>query len=112
MSQEWCPYCDQIKDEILNPMLRSGEYDDQVVLAEFKIDSEHSVRGFDGLEVGSNELARRYRVRVTPTLLFLDAQGRELTDRLRGINTPEFFGFYVDRAILRARDSATRDKSN
>ena len=65
----------------------------------------------DGAEVPGNVLARQYGVGVTPTLLFLDSRGRELTARLRGINTPEFFGFYVDRGIERARQSASKRES-
>lgn len=32
-------------------------------------------------------------------MLFLDPQGRELTDRMVGINTLEFYGGYLDQNI-------------
>ena len=50
-----------------------------------------------------DELARRYGARLTPTVLFLDGRGRELTKPMIGINTVEFYGYYLDAAIDTAR---------
>ena len=104
VSRSDCSYCVVIKDEVLNPMMKSREYDDQALIGELMLDAP-AVRcaGFDGEYERRDELASRLETDLTPTLLFLAPDGTELAPRIRGINTPELFGFYVDRAIGTAR---------
>ena len=109
VSQEDCPYCELLKREILEPMLVSGEYDGRVLIRELLIDAELPVRDFDGQAVAPDALARRYRARLTPTVLFLDDRGRELTERMIGINTVDFYGYYLDAAIDSARERLRAD---
>ena len=109
VSQGQCPFCELLKREFLRPMLLSEAYGAKVMIQELVIDVGDPVRDFSGNLVDSAVFAQRYGVRLTPTLLFLDFNGKELTERILGINTPEMFGFYVDEAIegavseLRAR---------
>ena len=103
VSRSDCSYCMVIKDEVLNPMMKSGEYDDQALIGELMLDSAEPLRWFDGEQGIRDELASRFEADVTPTLLFLGPDGAELAPRIRGINTVELFGFYVDRAIGTAR---------
>ena len=109
VSQADCPYCELLKREILEPMLISGEYDGRVLIRELFIDSGLPVRDFDGQVVVPDELARRYRARLTPTVLFLDHHGREIGKRMIGINTVEFYGYYLDVAIDTARQRLGAD---
>ena len=99
VSQEYCPFCVQIKREILGPMLKAGDYKDQILIRELYIDLGGNVKNFQGHEISSAEFALGYGVDLTPTLLFLDSNGEELAKRIIGINTPEMFYFYVDEAI-------------
>ena len=99
-----CSYCARLKDEVLNPMMKSREYDDRALLGELMLDSDQPLRGFRGESVQRDGLASRLDTRVTPTLLFLAPDGAELAPRIVGVNTVELFGFYVDRAIEAARD--------
>jgi thioredoxin-related protein len=103
ISQTGCPFCRQLKEEILRPMIISGEYVDKVIIREVLIDDLGPVRDFDGSKVEPGALATRYGARVTPTLLFLDHRGRELAERIVGINSLDYYGFYVDSAIHKAR---------
>ena len=109
VSRSDCSYCMVIKDEVLNPMMKSREYDDLALIGELMLDAVEPLRWFDGERGIRDELASRFEADVTPTLLFLGPNGTELAPRIRGINTVELFGFYVDRAIGTAR---TRMGSN
>lgn len=102
VSQDHCPFCDQIKREILGPMIVSGEYRDSLLIREIFIDLGTSVRDFKGKELDSSTFALQYRVYLTPTLLFLDPDGNELIERMVGIQTPEMFFFYVDHSVQEA----------
>ena len=98
-SADHCPYCHVVEEEFLEPMLRSGDYTHRVIMRKIDLDSSRRLLDFDGRRVSARQLAKRYRVKVTPTVLLLDAEGRELTERLVGISTPDFYGGYLDAAI-------------
>jgi len=102
MSQDYCPYCRMIKREILNPMVLSGSYVDKIIIREMMIDSLMDMNDFDGTMRDPALIAERYNIKVTPTMLFLGPDGTELTNKIVGINTPELFSFYVDKAIDQA----------
>lgn len=97
-----CSYCTVLEEEILKPMLRSGEYEHRIVLRKVMLDAGESVVDFSGEEVDTATVADRYGVFVTPTVLFVDGEGTELAGRLVGINTVELYGGYMDAAIDQA----------
>lgn len=98
-----CSYCKLLKRDFLKPMLRSGDYANKVLIREVKIEAGQSVVDFAGKSVSTSALAQRYHVRVTPTVLFLDGQGRELAKPMVGINSVDFYGSYLDQSIDVAR---------
>lgn len=95
----YCSYCEVLEREIIKPMILSGEYTNKIIIRKVVIDSFESVQDFNGKAIDPADLASRYRVPATPTLVFVDAQGRELADKIVGINTIEMFGGRVDAAI-------------
>jgi thioredoxin-related protein len=101
-SADYCTYCARLMEEFLEPMDRSGEYDDNILIREVKIDSYRNVVDFAGRRVSPEDLAYRYHLSVTPTLLLVDANGRELVQRIVGLGTEDLFGLYLDDAIARA----------
>jgi thioredoxin-related protein len=111
-----CSYCELLEEDFLQPMLLSGEYRDKVIIRKLELGPGASVTGFDGRKIMSGELSSRYRVFVTPTLLFVDGNGEELAERIVGINTPELFGGYLDNcietALQRIRDPEAADNIN
>lgn len=100
---EHCLYCQQLEAEILKPMLISGDYNDLVAIKQLALDSEKPIIGFDGKPTSGAKLGKEMNIIVTPTLLFLNSEGKEVSERIVGINTPEMFGAYVDAAIDEAR---------
>ncbi len=98
-SQDHCPFCKTLKREIIRPMILSGEYLDRVIFRELFIDEGEMVQDFWGGLLEAAEVGKRYNIWVTPTLLFLDPDGKELTKRILGVNTLEMYGYYVDKAL-------------
>ena len=103
VSRSDCSYCALLKDEVLNPMVKSREYDDLALLGELMLDAAEPLRWFQGEYERRDDIGSRLGTDLTPTLLFLAPDGTELVPRMRGVNTVEFFGFYLDRAIESAR---------
>jgi thioredoxin-related protein len=95
----YCHFCLQLEEDILNPMLISGDYDDRILIKKLALDSNAPIIGFDGNTTSGAEFARQLKVELTPTLVFLDHQGNEIAERMLGINTPEMYGAYVDASI-------------
>ncbi len=101
-----CSYCHLLEAEVLNPTLLNRGYDGRVVMRKLMIDSNARLTDFDGTsEVNAEQLASRYKVYVTPTLLFVDSHGREIAERMVGVTTLEFYGGYLDIALDASRDT-------
>ncbi len=94
-----CSYCVLLENEILNPMLLSGDYKDKVIIRKVYIDEDLTIKDFNGKKVPLDKIVLRYGIYVTPTIIFIDQKGKELAKRLIGINTVEYFGNDVDKAI-------------
>lgn len=94
-----CHYCDLLEEEFLRPMLLSHEYDDRILIRKLVLDNGSRVIDFTGQKIDATRLSDRYRITVTPTMLFVDENGTELAERMVGINTPEMFGGYLDNCI-------------
>ncbi len=98
-SIEDCPYCEFVREEHLKPMLRNAKYKSQVIIRELHTDVTESVINFDGRRIDAERLADRYNVSFNPTVVFLDAQGRELSKRIVGVSSVDFYGGFMDKAI-------------
>jgi thioredoxin-related protein len=98
-SMEHCPYCELIREDFLKPMLRSGDYTDKVIIREIHSDSYATVRDFNGANISVEELTHRYGASLSPTVVFLDHKGRELSKKMIGITTVYYYGGFLDDAI-------------
>ncbi len=101
-SQEDCSFCIQLTEEIINPILISGDYRDRVIIRELMIDSGEDIIDFDGSPVHPREIFTRYLLYVTPSVLIMNSHGEELAERQVGINTVDYYGYYLDEAIKQA----------
>lgn len=103
VSQPGCSYCTLIEDEILKPMQISGNYDKQLLIRNLIIHDDRSIIDAMGIPLDATGFARRYKTSLTPTLLFLDPMtGDELAPKMVGVTTIEMYGYYVDKAIIKA----------
>lgn len=109
-SAEHCGYCMRVEEEFLKPMLRSGDYEDKVLIRKIKIDNFDNVRDFDGKQISIDAFSARYNVVVTPTVAFLDSHGAQLAPKRVGLSTPDFYGGYLDQSIDAALDILRRNK--
>lgn len=98
-----CEYCRKLEDLFLLPMQRNPEYDSKILLRTVSLDAYETLIDFDGRRVDTRDFAARYGVSLTPTLVFLDDQGAELSDKLVGIWSEDFYGGYIDNRIDEAR---------
>ena len=102
MSAPYCSYCRTLEEEIIKPMLRNRDYDARVIIRKLDISARYPVADFNGGKTTPAEIAGRYGVDLTPTLIFVDGAGREAAERILGVNTLEFYGGYVDESLNNA----------
>ena len=101
VSASYCGYCKTLEEHIIKPMLRSGDYDHYVLFRKIEIDSYLSIKDFDGEKTSPSQFALKRKASLTPTLLFIDSNGQEVSERIVGVNTLELYGGYVDEALLK-----------
>ena len=103
-SSDDCAYCHKLEQLFLLPMQRNAEYDEKILIRTVSLDSFETLVDFNGQTVSTAEFASRYEVSLTPTLLFLNADGKQMSDKLVGIWSEDFYGGFIDSRIDEARD--------
>lgn len=106
---QYCDYCKRLERDLLQPMVRSGEYDDKVLIRKIQVDGTYDLVNFNGQQISSDQLSTMYDASLTPTLVFLDADGAEQAEKILGYNTPDLFGAYVDQAINKLHKAVTAE---
>ena len=97
-----CPVCRRMEQEVLYPLLRSSRLNGRAKVTELLLDDPRAIVGFDGKPTDTNTLAAFYSARMTPSLLFLDAQGIPLHPAITGYNETGFYAERVERAVDKA----------
>lgn len=102
IDQEDCPFCRRVEGEFFAAIFASGEFDDQALFGKMSINAGDSVIDQDGRTVLVESFLADLNTNFTPTILFLDADKTELTKKMVGLSTPDFYGFYLERAIKKS----------
>jgi len=103
-SSEYCGYCRKLENLFLLPMQRNAGYDDKILVRSISLDAFETVLDFEGRTVSTSDFASRYGVSLTPTVVFLNADGVEMSERLVGIWSEDFYGGFIDNRIEEARE--------
>lgn len=101
---ESCHYCALLEREILAPTLLDQAYTARVTMRKLMIDNSRALQDFDHHTTDAARIAGRYKVHVTPTVLFVDSHGEEIAKRLVGVASLDFYGGYLDAALDQSRD--------
>ncbi len=104
-SSATCEYCRRLEALFLLPMQRNPEYEHKILIRSVSIDDAESLIDFDGRSVDAQDFASRYGVDLTPTLVFLGPDGDELSEKLVGLWSEDFYGGFIDHRIDTARSA-------
>jgi thioredoxin-related protein len=94
-SDEHCGYCERLKTEVLEPLVKRGELKNVAKILEFDIDRGGKIRDFDGEKIRTRIFVSRYDVYATPTLMLVDHQGRPLGTPIVGFNNRQDYAPYL-----------------
>jgi len=97
-AMEDCSYCEYVEEEHLKPMLRNSDYGKKVIIRRVMTDDYDSLIDFEGNTVTSSDFSSRYDAYLTPTVVFLDHNGKQLS-RIYGVRNTEFYGGDLDDSL-------------
>lgn len=98
-----CSYCHVVRQHYLAPLTRA-DGDQAYIVREIVIDGKRRAAGLDGRAVTHAELARQFKARFGPTVLFVDAAGKALAPPLIGGDSAGMYGAYLDNRLAAARE--------
>lgn len=93
-----CPFCRMVRDNYLAPLQR----DHALPVVQLDLGSSNGIADFDGSAATHEQVLRRWRVEVAPTVLFFGRGGREAAPRLVGASR-DFYAAYLDERLATAR---------
>jgi len=94
-----CPYCEEVRDLYLEPMVSSGQYRDRLIIRMVDVDGAKYLSDFRGKRMDHEEFADDQGASFTPVLKFYDPDGNELVPEVLGYSSPDFYLAYLERAI-------------
>lgn len=97
-----CHYCHVVRENYLIPMLRDASAKQRPIIREIDMTDKNKVVGFDGKNITRSAIVKNMHVRVAPTLVFLDAEGKQLTEPLIGGDTVGFYDAYLQKTLNEA----------
>lgn len=103
-STPWCTYCEVLEKEVLEPMLKSGDYRQRVVIRKLEVNDYSRVTDFSGRSQTRVDLAMSLKVDFYPTIIFFNAEGKEISQRLVGITVLEFVFDEIEKRLVRAEN--------
>lgn len=108
VSRPDCPYCESLKKDVLHPLLKGKRFDHLLVLRELSLVDE-SVIDFDNKKRTAGSVLAKYEIVGTPTLLFLDEKGEQLTSKLSGYFSKDFYWSYFENGVAKAIAKLNKD---
>ncbi|MDP3701371.1 MAG: hypothetical protein Q8R72_10755 [Hylemonella sp.] len=101
VSLEGCAFCKIVRNNYLAPM----HQEERLHVAQVDMRTRTRVLDFQGKAVTHDDLARQWKIRIAPTVLFFGRGGAEVAERLVGGYIQDFYGAYLDQRLAQARAS-------
>jgi thioredoxin-related protein len=105
-----CPYCEKVKNDILKPMLRSGDYENKTIIRHLNTSKEKKIIDFSNKEKSAQELALFYGISFFPTVILVNNKGQPLSGHIVGIANEDYYWYDLDLAIMSAMTAFKTEK--
>ena len=92
----------QLNEDVIHPIQINEGYIKKVKVVEVSLDGAEKIIDFNNKAINSDDLQSRYNIQVTPTLVFVDQKGNEISQRIVGYQTIDFYWYYLDESINKA----------
>ena len=95
-SDEDCGYCELLKKDVLEPLVRRRELRSFARIRELDINRGGKIRDFNGEKIRTRIFVNRYGIYATPTLMLVDNRGNPLGTPIVGFNNREDYIPYLE----------------
>lgn len=103
---KWCEFCNQLKREVLNPMIRGGLYDGYAMyMRQVSLDMHSPIKFSETETIQKRQFGRMYKADITPTLIFVDSRGLPVADPIIGVADVQLFGGMIHRSLNQAYEN-------
>ena len=99
VSLEGCSFCKTARENYLAPL----QHQVGLNIVQLDMRSQQLVQDFQGGSLTHDQLIRRWKVKIAPTVLFFGTAGTEVAERLVGAYIPDFYSAYLDDRLQTAR---------
>ncbi len=94
-----CSYCRTVLNEFLIPMSRNADYQAKAVMRKVDLSSYQEMDDFQGIKTPHRRFALDHNVRMVPTVMVFDSDGKLLAKPVVGLGTIDYYGYHLDQAI-------------
>jgi len=77
-AQEQCASCVELHEEIFSDAAMVKRLTEKYAVTRINVLSKSDIKDFSGNNIQEGKLADKFRIRYTPTIIFLDANGKEI----------------------------------
>lgn len=110
-TREDCTWCEYARRAHLNAFAaQEAAGTPRVLVREIDVDGDRPLTDFGGRTTTHARFAKTRRVKLTPTLDFLDEQGNRLAEAIVGVRLKDYYGGYIDQAIEEATAKLRADR--
>jgi len=103
IEQTFCTFCEQLKEEVLDPVLKRDQIHEKAIFRYILIDDGETFIDQSDNVVRSLDFAQRFNFKYTPTVFLLDDNARELASPLVGYSGGEYYLYFLEEAIASAQ---------
>lgn len=93
-----------LKEEAIYPNLLSGQFDKSAIFQEIQVNTNGTTIDFYGEPLPNSEYQTLFNVSNLPVMIFLDANGNQLTSPLIA-GSYEFYGHYLKQKLNQALEA-------
>jgi thioredoxin-related protein len=94
-----CVWCELLRRNYLAPMRGEGMHAFQITVN----DHQRPITNFQGQPSHGAAIASAYEAKFTPTMMFLNAEGKEIAQRIRGVASVDLIGGLIDARLATAK---------
>lgn len=96
-----CSYCRIVRYDYFLPLLKQRTGNEQPIIREISVTGQNRVTLFDGQSVSEAALAERYKVQMTPTVLFVNHEGDIVGNSILGGDHTNYIALF-DKSLAEA----------
>jgi thioredoxin-related protein len=100
-----CAYCEKVKNDVLKPMLRSGDYENKIIIRHLNTSKKNKIIDFANKKNSAQELALFYGINFFPTIILVNSKGQPLFGHIVGIANEDYYWYDLDIAIMSAMNA-------